>query len=45
MNMKNTQKTLRKIRRAEAAVAYATPKQAARLAAKIVKWKTEMGDD
>ncbi len=37
--MKNKEKTLREIRRAEAELAFANPKQAAKLTNKIIKLK------
>ena len=39
VNMKNKEKVLQEIRRAEAELAFATPKRAAELANKIVKLK------
>jgi hypothetical protein len=38
--MNHEQKFLKKIRNAEAKLAYASPKRAASLTVKIVKWKT-----
>ena len=37
--MKDKQKVLQAIRRAEEELAFATPKQAAKLTNKIIKWK------
>jgi hypothetical protein len=45
VNMKKIQKRLQQIRGAEAALAYATPKQAARLVSRIVKWKAQLFSD
>ena len=42
VNMKNKEKALREIRRAEADLAFANPKQAAKLTNKIIKLKLSL---
>lgn len=42
--MNKREKMLRKIRKAEAELVYATPPRAARLASKLVKWKATVFD-
>lgn len=39
---KKYQRQLERIRKAEAMLSYATPKQAGKLTEKIVKWKTDL---
>ncbi|MBP3434182.1 MAG: hypothetical protein J6K50_02800 [Clostridia bacterium] len=43
--VKDTRKILRKIRRSEAELAYATPARAARLTSRIVRLKATVFDD
>lgn len=42
--MKDRKKLFKKLRDAEAELAYATPARAAKLAGKIVKWKGQVFD-